>query len=181
MSPNTALLVIDCQVGLIDGLPAYRGREVLGRIGALLSAARASGTPVIYVQHDGPKGHPVEAGTPGWQIHPAVKPGPGDLIIHKRDCDSFFGTPLQSELEAREITGLVVAGAMTEYCVDTACRRATSLGYDVTLVSDAHTTADTPNLKASQIIAHHNSVLDGFSAGQHAIKLRAAKDISLEP
>ena len=179
MSAERALLIIDCQVGLIDGLPAYEGPKVLGRIGQLLRSARASGTAVIYIQHDGPNGHPVEAGTPAWEIHPAVKPQVGETVIHKRDCDAFFQTDLQKELAARGIMELVVTGAMTEYCVDTACRRATSLGYNVTLVSDAHTTADRPNLNATQIIAHHNALLDGFSAGDHTIKIKAARDVAL--
>jgi nicotinamidase-related amidase len=57
---------------------------------------------------------------------------------------------------------LVVAGIQTEYCVDTTCRRAYSLGYDVTLVQDGHSTWDTPDLCAPQIIAHHNRTLGGW-------------------
>ena len=37
---------------------------------------------------------------------------------------------------------------MIEYCIDTACRHATTLGFDVTLVGDAHTTIDNEVLKA---------------------------------
>jgi nicotinamidase-related amidase len=40
---------------------------------------------------------------------------------------------VKQELEKRGIAHLIVAGGMTEYCVDTTCRRATSLGYDVTM------------------------------------------------
>jgi nicotinamidase-related amidase len=69
---------------------------------------------------------------------------------------------------------------MTEYCVDTTCRRAPTLGYDVTLVSDGHLTADSGQLKAAQIIAHHNALLDGFSAGGHAITVKAADDVAFQ-
>jgi hypothetical protein len=34
-------------------------------------------------------------------------------------------------------------------------------GLKVVLVSDAHTTFDTPDLSAAQIIAHHNRTLAG--------------------
>jgi nicotinamidase-related amidase len=85
---------------------------------------------VIYIQHDGSKGHPLETHTKGWEIHPSIKPAGGESVVRKRESDSFFETALQEELKKRGITHLVIAGGMTEYCVDTTCRRATSLGYD---------------------------------------------------
>ncbi|HEX3047657.1 MAG TPA: isochorismatase family protein, partial [Bacillota bacterium] len=50
----------------------------------------------------------------------------------------------------------------TEFCVDTTCRRAFSLGYETTLVQDAHSTFHSKVLTAPQIIAHHNNVLGGW-------------------
>jgi nicotinamidase-related amidase len=61
----------------------------------------------------------------------------------------------------------------TEYCVDTTCRRAYSLGYDIVLVEDGHSTWDTEHLAASQVIAHHNATLGGWFA-----TLRVASDIA---
>ncbi len=140
MSKDTALLVIDVQKGLIE--PAYRSTEVLENINALLGQAHNTQTPVIYIQHDGPKGDGLEAGTANWQIHPAIAPQEGDAVIHKKASDSFHKTALQRELESRGIKHLVVVGGQTEYCVETTCRRATTLGYNVTLVGNAHTTED---------------------------------------
>jgi nicotinamidase-related amidase len=177
MAQNTALVVIDVQIGIIDGRQAYHGVETLERIANLLVRARESRTPVIYIQHDGPEGHSVEVGSLGWQIHPAVHPADGELIIHKRASDAFFETTLQPELTARAITRLIITGCMTEYCVDTTCRRAVTLGYDVTLASDAHTTCDTQVLMAPQIIAHHNHLLDGFDAGDHTITVKPTAEI----
>ncbi len=146
-------------------MPAQVQSSVLPEIKTLLTKARASKIPVIYIQHDGAKGHPLETHTKGWEIHPSVVPADGEQVIRKRESDSFFETDLQKELGKRGITRLIVAGAMTEYCVDTTCRRATSLGYDVTLASDAHLTRDNKVLTAANIIAHHNFVLDDFGAG----------------
>jgi nicotinamidase-related amidase len=117
---------------------------------------------VIYVQHSGGDGAPDEPGTPGWAIHPAIAPAGGDTVVHKRDPDAFQGTNLQAVLESGEIGKLVVVGIQTEYCVDTTCRRAYSLGYEVTLVADGHSTWDGDALTAEQIIAHHNDVLGGW-------------------
>jgi len=69
---------------------------------------------------------------------------------------------------------------MTEYCVDTTSRRATSLGYDVTLASDAHLTRDNQVLTAANIIAHHNFVLGGFGAGGHLVRVKATDEIVFE-
>jgi nicotinamidase-related amidase len=180
MSSGTALLVIDVQVGIIDGMRAYKGADVLGKIADLLSKARAGRVPVLYVQHDGGPGDLLEAGSIGWQIHPAIAPAYGEPVIPKRACDSFFETTLKQELDAREIGRLVIAGCETPYCIDTACRRAVSLGYHVTLVGDAHTTVDSKTLKAEQIIAHHNAVLDGFGAGSHSIAVKPAAEVIFE-
>lgn len=173
-----ALLIIDVQVGIIQGFHAYRGREVLDLINKLLSKARASNTPIIYVQHDGEAGHPLEPGGAGWEIHPDIRPREGELIIRKRASDSFFETTLQQELEALGVNHLIITGCMTEYCVDTTTRRAVTMGYDVTLVSDAHTTVDNNRLTAAQIIAHHNALLDGFDAGPHAITVKPAEEVT---
>jgi nicotinamidase-related amidase len=177
---HSALLIIDVQVAIIDGFHAYRGYDVLSQINKLIAKARASNIPVIYVQHDGGSGHPLEAGTEGWRIHPEIKPQVDDPVIHKRAPDSFFDTTLHTELEARAIQHLIVAGCMTEYCVDTTSRRAITMGYDVTLVSDAHTTIDNKLLTAEQIIAHHNSLLDGFDAGSHTIAVKAADEVNIQ-
>ncbi|HEX4207278.1 MAG TPA: isochorismatase family protein [Ktedonobacteraceae bacterium] len=177
MSNTTALVIIDVQVGLMDG--AYRAQEVLEQINVLLARARARGIAVIYVQHDGQKGHPLEAGIPGWRIHPAIAPLESETIIHKGSPDAFHHTRLQQELQQRGITHLIITGAQTEYCVDTTVRRAVSNSYHVTLVADAHTTGDTDILTAEQIVAFHNYTLDGFWADEHIVRVKPAAEIIL--
>jgi nicotinamidase-related amidase len=173
----TALLIVDMQIGLVALMSAEVRDGVLPKIKTLLTEARASGIPVIYIQHDGAKGHPLETQTEGWEIYPSLQPADSECVIRKRESDSFFGTALQQELEKRGIAHLIVAGGMTEYCVDTTCRRATSLGYDVTLAGDAHLTRDNQVLTAANIIAHHNFVLDDFGAGDHVIRVRPTDEI----
>ncbi len=170
-------MIIDVQIGLVDLMSAEVQSSALPKIKTLLTEARASGIPVIYIQHDGAEGHPLEIDTEGWKLYPPLKPADGECVIRKRESDSFFGTTLQQELEKRGIAHLIVAGAMTEYCVDTTCRRAASLGYDVTLVGDAHLTRDNEVLTAANIIAHHNFVLNDFGAGEHVVRVRPADEI----
>ena len=160
MSHNTALLVIDAQVNMFsEGGSVYEGEKLLDTIGRLIARARTAHLPIIYVQNNGGEGDPDMPGTPGWQIHPAVTPEQGDIVIQKHAPDSFYETSLQSELEARQIHRLIIVGMQTEMCIDATCRRAHELGYDVTLVQDAHSTFDSTGLAASQIIAQHNDAL----------------------
>ena len=160
---KTALLVIDMQVcNFEDSAPVYLSGDLLAKVEKLIIKARTSGVPVIYIQHCGPKGAIDEIGTPGWEIHPAIAPAEGDVVIHKCHPDAFQDTDLHTILESRDIGNLVITGIQTEYCVDTTCRRAYSLGYHVTLVRDAHSTWDTDHYAAAEIIAHHNEVLGGW-------------------
>ena len=129
--------------------------------------------PVVYVQDDDAG----EEGSEPWQIYPAIAPAPGETVIRQRACDAFYGTNLHEHLQHLQVTHLVVAGAKTEYCVDSVCRRATTLGYNVTLVSDAHTTSDTPALPATSIIAHANWTFDGFDNLENYVQVLPAAEV----
>lgn len=174
MAGDTALLVIDMQVGLVEG--AYQQHDVVTRLADLVAAARAAGTPIVFIQHEDDWMRP---GVPEWQFLAALTPAEGELVIRKRACDAFYGTPLREELTARGVRHLVVTGVQTELCVDATCRRAASEGFDVTLVADGHTTEDTPTLPAAQIIAHHNRTLGQLAHPDHPIAVRPRAAIAL--
>ncbi|CAA9442403.1 MAG: Isochorismatase [uncultured Rubrobacteraceae bacterium] len=166
MDDKTALVVIDTQLGMFEtpGLPPVPdGERLLENIEGLLREARNTGATVVHVRHGEGEG-PLERGTRGWEIHPRVAPAEDEPVVDKETPDSFLRTRLGDELESRGIGRLVLAGMQTEYCVDTTCRRAFSLGYDVTLAADAHGTWDEGGLSAAQIVAHHNEVMgNGFA------------------
>lgn len=171
-----ALLVIDVQVGnFIDPDPIYQGKELLLKISQITKRMRLSQVPIIYIQNNGGKGDPDEPRTPGWEIHPNIAPIKGDIIIEKSTPDAFYKTPLKSELVLRGVTRIMIVGLQTEFCIDTTCRKAFSLGFEVTLIEDAHSTWDSQLLTARQIISHHNDVLGGWFT-----KLKPTREI-LEP
>ncbi|NIO38559.1 isochorismatase family protein, partial [Candidatus Bathyarchaeota archaeon] len=136
--------------------------ELLAKVKSLIAKGRATQIPIFYVQNNGRNGDPDEYGTPGWKIHPSITPVEGDVIVQKQTPDAFHKTNLHRELASRGVKKLVIAGLQTEYCIDTTCRRAFSLGYNVILVKDAHSTWNSSLLSAQQIIDHHNHVLGGF-------------------
>jgi nicotinamidase-related amidase len=160
MSKKTALLIIDAQVNMFaQGSSVFEAEKHLLKISQLIARARASKVPIIYVQNNGKDADPDIHGTPGWEIHPTLKPEKGDFVIQKFTPDSFHETNLQIVLGGLHIRHLVVAGMQTEYCINATVRRAHALGYDVILVRDAHSTYDGGGLTASQIITQYNDAL----------------------
>ncbi|HWI60455.1 MAG TPA: cysteine hydrolase family protein [Symbiobacteriaceae bacterium] len=172
MGEKTALLVIDVQPGNVG--KCYQGDEVVERIAGLVAKARAAGVPVVYIQDDdvGPEGDPA------WAIDPRVAPLAGEPVVRKTATDAFHGTNLHEVLQGLGVARLVVAGARTEFCVDSACRRATTLGYNVLLVSDAHTTADSAVLPAIQVIAHANRVFSMLENLEHYSEVAVAAEVT---
>ncbi len=77
------------------------------------------------------------------------------------------------------VNHLVVVGARTEYCVDTTCRRAVTLGFDVTLAADGHTTGDGA-IPADFIIKHHNHNLSTVKTIHNQIKVIPSEDVTFE-
>ena len=175
MNVNTALLVIDMQIGLVEG--AHQEGMVLDRIADLIGRARHAKVPVIHVQHHHATYAPLKAGASTWHLHPRVAPVEGERVIGKMASDSFHETPLLDELRRLGVTHLVVTGMQTEFCVDTTCRRAISLGLDVTLVRDAHTTIDA-EFPAELIIRYHNSVLPRLAHPSHRVVVRPSREVS---
>ncbi|MDM5276160.1 cysteine hydrolase family protein [Paenibacillus silvae] len=164
MSGHTALVIIDVQSAMFDESdPVYQGEQLLITIQKLSVSAREAGQQIVYIQHSEGPGSPLERETAGWEIHPSIAPITGDLIFEKETPDSFHGTDLHEQLQYCGVTSLILAGIQSEICVDTTCRRAFSLGYNVQLIRDAHSTWNSNVLLAAQIIEHHNSVLSMFA------------------
>jgi len=162
---DTALLIIDMQVGNFkEPAPISEGDELLAKVKNLITRARSAQIPIFYVQNNGGSGDPDAYGTPGWEIYPSIAPVERDVVVQKQTPDAFHETNLHRVLDSRGIKKLVIAGLQTEYCIDTTCRRAFSLGYEVILVKDAHSTWDSSRFTAQQIIEHHNQVLGGWFA-----------------
>ena len=158
------LLVIDVQSAMFNlPRPLFNAEKVLKNIMYLIRKARNENVPVMFLQHCGSEKSPFFKGTDGWNIHPSIKPETNDHVIEKIYSDAFLNTELNELLKQMGINNIVASGLVTEGCVDTTVRRAFSLGYKIELASDCHSTTDSSNLTAEQIINHHNEVLKIFS------------------
>ncbi len=151
------LLVVDMQKGLFsEDTPRYDTDGVIQRINRLIEKFRQTKQPIIFIQHDGPKGDALESDTRGWEILDALDRLSTDLVIRKQACDGFLETSLLESIQALKENQLVITGCATDFCVDTTVRSAASKGLKIVVAKDAHTTADRPHLDAKTIITHHN-------------------------
>ena len=73
---------------------------------------------------------------------------------------------------------MIITGAQTDFCVNATSNAAVELGFDVTLVSDAHTTEDTPSSTAAELIAEKNAQFEALSRGDQKIEVVPEEAIS---
>jgi nicotinamidase-related amidase len=152
--PNTALLVVDVQCGVVEG--AHQRDAVVANVGRLVDKARRERVPVVWVQHSDEE---LARGSDDWRIVPELAPGDAEPLVEKHYGDSFEDTDLETVLSGLGVGRLVVVGAQTDECVRSTLHGAFARGYDATLVSDAHTTEDLTAWGApppDQVIAHTN-------------------------
>jgi nicotinamidase-related amidase len=152
--PNTALLVVDVQNGVVTG--AHERDAVVANVGSLVEKARQEQVPVVWVQHSGEQ---LVKGSEDWRIVPELAPGDAEPLVEKNYGDSFEDTTLETVLSDLGVGRLVVVGAETDACIRSTIHGAFARGYDTSLVSDAHTTGDNTEWGApppDQVIAHTN-------------------------
>ena len=173
--PNTALVVIDVQNGVVGG--AVRRDDVVATIDRLVGRARAASVPVVWVQHHDDE---LERGSDAWQIVPELTPGAGEPIVDKQFGDSFEATDFEERLAELGVGRLIVTGAQTDMCVRSTLHGSLARGYDAILVSDAHTTEDLSEWGApppEQVIAHTNLYWGFQSAPGREAGTVAAADV----
>jgi nicotinamidase-related amidase len=152
--PNTALLVIDVQNGVVGG--AHERDAVVANVGSLVEKARRERVPIVWVQHSDGQ---LARGSDDWRIVPQLTPGDAEPLVEKNYGDSFEDTTLETVLSSLGVGRLVVVGAQTDACIRSTLHGAFVRGYDATLVKDAHTTEDQSAWGApppGQVIAHTN-------------------------
>ena len=175
LSPSdTAVVVIDMQNayasegGYVDqaGFDISGAAGTIGKIATVLTAARAAGIQIIYLQNGWDPDY-VEAGGPGspnWHKSNALKtmrarpelsgrllarggwdyalvdalaPQPGDIRVHKTRYSAFFNSQLDSILRARGIKTIVFVGIASNVCVESTLRDGFHLEYFGVMLDDA--------------------------------------------
>ena len=173
--PNTALLVIDVQIGNLEG--AHQRDAVVAKVSDLVERARRERVPVVWVQHSDEQ---LEKGSEGWRIVPELKPADTEPLVEKHYADSFEDSTLETVLLGLGVGRLVVAGAQTDECIRATLHGAVVRGYDAILVSDAHTTEDHTEWGApppDAVIAHTNLYWTYHRAPGRTAGTVATKDV----
>jgi nicotinamidase-related amidase len=158
-----ALLVIDIQRGAFDGArcPTIdRSTDLVNNARALVDAARASGTPIVFIQHCDEPGQPFEEGTPHWEFHEDLSPLPEDTVIRKYSSSAFENTDLAAKLERLGTREVVLCGLQSEFCVSNTARSALELGYGVRVAKDGHSTWPSDGKSSSLISEEVNGQLE---------------------
>jgi nicotinamidase-related amidase len=172
---RTAVLVVDLQHDVVG--PCVRRDEVVAATAVLADRARAEGTPVVWVQH---RSDGIVEGSDGWRL--VLEPAPDEPVVHKRYRDSFEGTDLEDVLARLGVGRLVVAGTQTDFCVRSTIHGGLARGYDVWLVSDAHTTEDLTEWGApppEQVVAHTNLYWSDQKAPGRTAGVAMAAEVAL--
>lgn len=143
-----ALLVVDMQNALICDNP-YNKEVIIQNIRQLLEACRNKQIPVIYVRHE--DNDTLQRGSDGWRICPEIEPLEGEQTIEKRYNSAFRNTELHSYLQSIHAKKLIICGMQTEYCVDTTCKVAFEMGYEITIPTDTTTTFDNGSFSGKEL------------------------------
>ncbi|HZM39383.1 MAG TPA: cysteine hydrolase family protein [Acidimicrobiales bacterium] len=174
--PNTALLVVDVQNGVMAGTHNRDG--VIATIAELVARARSEGVPVVWVQHTDDN---FPLGSETWRYVPELDRRESEPLVSKSYGDSFEDTDLEAVLADRAVGRLLVTGAQTDACIRATLHGALVRGYDTTLVSDAHTTEDLSQWGApppAAVIAHTNLYWGDETAPGRQAGTVAAADVS---
>jgi nicotinamidase-related amidase len=174
---STALLIIDVQRALCAGeYECFDIKRVIDTINELSAKARKANIPVILIQHE-EEGDLLQFNSEGWQLAEGLVTSDEDLRVRKTTGDSFYQTNLRALLQKRDVDRLIICGLQTDYCVNATVHQAHTLGYDVVLAADAHSTVDNGNMAAEDIIAEHNKDLAHLTGSVARIDVIRAGDI----
>lgn len=180
MPSKSALLVVDAQVGVLSAV--WDSKRVVGNIETLVAKARAAGVPVVWVQHSDRE---LEYGSESWKLAPNFVPSATELVVHKKFNSSFANTDLESKLKALGVSRLVLAGAATNWCVRATAYAAVDRGYNLALVSDAHSTEPIPLpggkvVPAEAIVADLNTVFEWLSVPNVRTEVLSTANVTFE-
>jgi len=144
LDPNTALIVVDLQKGIVGPPRSQSADDVIAQAQALARAFRARALPVVLVNVTGgapgrtEQPRPAMALPDGWtDLIPELERQPGDILVTKQTWGAFANTDLEAQLKARGVTQVVIAGVATGTGVEATARQAYEQGFNVTLALDA--------------------------------------------
>lgn len=163
---RTALVVVDMQNYFVaEGFPAEvpMAREIVPNINRLAKAMRAAGGTVVWIQttKTGVLEHwrnfqtrlltparqearlaGLDEASEGYKLFPLLEALPGDIRAAKIKYSAFIenSSNLDTQLRARGVDTVLIAGTLTNVCCESTARDAMLLDYRAAMLSDANAT-----------------------------------------
>jgi ureidoacrylate peracid hydrolase len=161
---HAAVLVVDMQNDFVhpEGGLARNGGDpaatqaIVPALNRLISDARSSGAPVIFIRAAHSTWTMSEVaqekrlsrefpicieGTWGCEFY-GVEPEPGECIVTKHRYSAFINTDLDLILRAQGIKTLIMTGTATNVCVESTARDGFMLDYYIVFLDDCTGTGD---------------------------------------
>jgi nicotinamidase-related amidase len=167
VADTAAIIVIDLQTGMFDGLafpPIHDAGGLTARAKAVIDWGRRTGRKVAFVRHDGAADEALAPGKPGWLVWAPLGQAADEPTFAKSVGDAFSNPALGRWLADQGAEAVVLLGAQTDQCVAATVAGAQACGLKVTVVADAHGTWDWAGETAPQIIARHNAAFAAAGA-----------------
>lgn len=158
--------------------PRYDTDGVVKRMNELAKLFRKAELPVLYIQHDGTGTGEFEKNTFAWELLDSLNVEPTDILIDKYANDVFYNSKLQSKLSELNVTELFITGCATDFCVESTVQSALTKDYNITVVSDGHTTGERPHLTAKKVIEHYNWVWQNMIPTKGNIEVKTLEEIN---
>jgi len=156
---KTAVIVIDMINDFVSGaFKSDRAAKIIPNIKALLAHARKQRVPIVYAtdahmpnvdpEFDVWGSHAV-AGTWGAEIVEELKPKKGDFRVLKRKYSAFQGTDLDQLLRELKVDTVVLAGVVTDICIQHTAADAFFRGYKIIVPRNCVEAIDAPTQEAA--------------------------------
>lgn len=147
LDPNTALLVVDLQKGIVGSPLVHPIGELVERAKALIDVFRERRRPIVLINVAGgvpgrteqPRRHADVLPEDFTDFIPELDQQPDDIVVTKRTWGAFASTDLEARLKGLGVTQVVVLGVATGTGVESTARQAYEAGFNVTLAVDAMT------------------------------------------
>jgi len=144
LDPQTALIVVDLQQGIIGSRFIHPIAEVINQTRSLSEGFRDNELAVVLVKvagrAPGRREPPARLRTlpEGWtDLIPELDPQPSDILVTKTTWGAFASTGLDAGLKQESFTQAVITGVATSTGVESTARQAYEEGFNVTLAIDA--------------------------------------------
>ncbi|WP_428230889.1 cysteine hydrolase family protein [Flavobacterium sp.] len=176
MEQNTALLVMDMQLGILSNFP--NPENIIRNVAQAIENARSKNIPVIYATLGFKNGaseissnNKVFAATKEHisnidlkefsKIHPELAPQENDIHVIKRRVSAFTGSELEIILRSKEIKHIVLSGVATSGIVLSTTTEASDKDYKISILSDACADRDEEvhRVLTTKVFLRHANVL----------------------